>query len=99
MCRLLDTVSNSDHYNSSTSRIYRSQALTFVVRQRMAAPAPGADYAALREQYALQKQEELEAEEGGFVAVRWLVSWLCILYTSHLRTQAATTPFLRYRWI
>lgn len=38
----------------------------------MAAPAPGADYAALREQYALQKQEELEAEEGGFVAVRRL---------------------------
>ena len=35
----------------------------------MAAPAPGADYAALREQYASQKQEELEAEEGGFVAV------------------------------
>jgi hypothetical protein len=38
-----------------------------------AAPAPGADYAALREQYASQKQEELEAEEGGFVAVRLLV--------------------------
>jgi hypothetical protein len=36
----------------------------------MAAPVPGADYAALRGQYASQKQEELEAEEGGFVSVR-----------------------------
>jgi hypothetical protein len=38
--------------------------------EEMERPAPGADYAALREQYASQKQEELEAEEGGFVAVR-----------------------------
>lgn len=39
-------------------------------QQIMTAPAPGADYAALREQYATTKQEELEAEEGGLVSVR-----------------------------